>query len=107
RVAAICLLSDFVPIRLVANRAINEVVEVCRRGRAVEVAGRDADKGAGEAAMRLMATALIRKYRRVEHRTDRLQFLSLKGIEELQLAAADRQRQLDLAFIGDLYRLSR
>ena len=66
--------------------------------------GRDADEGAGEAAMGLVAAAFIREQRRVEHRADGGELAPLQPIEELQRAAADAQRQADLAGLGDGHR---
>src|SRR5690606_1677351 len=45
---------DFVAIRRVPHRAVEEIVEVGRAGRTVQILRRHADKSAGEAAMRLM-----------------------------------------------------
>ena len=49
--------------------------------------------------MGLVAAALVREHRGIEHRADRLQRLALQRIEELQRPAADSQRQLDLAYL--------
>src|SRR5690606_7705021 len=77
--------SGFVTIGVVMHRPIDEMLEFGGTGRAVQILGGKADKGAGKAAMLGMATAFVREQRGVEHGADGLQILALKGIEKLQL----------------------
>src|SRR5688572_25439770 len=60
--------SDFVAVGRVVDRPIDEIIEIGGEGRAVEVTRGDTDEGAGEAAMRLVAAALVRQDRGIEHR---------------------------------------
>ncbi|CRK28742.1 hypothetical protein BN1708_004725 [Verticillium longisporum] len=62
---------------------------------------RDTHKRTREAAVRLVPATLIRQDRGIEDRSNGLELLALERVEELQRRPADRQRQLDLALVGD------